>query len=396
MEAHIHEWLNLAVRWIHFIVGIAWIGASFYFNWLENNLDRDPPQDKGIAGNLWAIHGGGFYHLKKFSTGPDELPAALHWFKWEAYATWLSGVSLLIIVYYFNARAYLVDPAVVDLDPWIAISVGIASLIVSWFIYDLICRSALREKPKVLTLLIFTWFVALSWLLANLFSGRAAFIHVGAAIGTVMVANVFFVIIPAQKEMVTALAQRRAPDPRFGENGLLRSRHNNYLTLPVLFTMISAHFPSTYGHPWNWGVLVLLAVIGVVVRHYFNIRHLRNQAHWMLPAAFIGMLGVMWLTSPHFRMSSASTVDAKQTVVDDLQIMAIITERCATCHAAAPTQPGFAGAPSGLELETLDKVLANLEKVYQTTVVTKVMPLGNLTGMQESERQALASWYLER
>ena len=396
MEAHIHEWLNLAVRWIHFIVGIAWIGASFYFNWLENNLDRDPPQDKGIAGNLWAIHGGGFYHLKKFSTGPDVLPEALHWFKWEAYTTWLSGVSLLIIVYYFNARAYLIDPAVFDLEPWIAISVGIGSLIISWFIYDLICRSALREKPKVLTLLVFIWFVALSWLLANLFSGRAAFIHVGAAIGTIMVANVFFVIIPAQKEMVTALSERRSPDPRFGKNGLLRSRHNNYLTLPVLFTMISAHFPSTYGHPWNWSILIMLAVIGVVVRHYFNIRHLRSQAHWMLPAAFVGLLGVMWLTSPHFRMFGASTIDARQTVVDDRQIMAIITERCATCHAAVPSQPGFASAPNGLELETLGKVMTNLEIVYQTTVVTKVMPLGNLTGMQESERQALAAWYLER
>ena len=214
MEAHIHEWLNLLIRWIHFIVGIAWIGASFYFNWLENNLDRRQPQEPGIAGDLWAIHGGGFYHLKKFSVGPDELPAHLHWFKWEAYATWLSGITLLIIVYYLNARAYLVDPAVFELSPGLAILVGLGSLFLSWIIYDLLCRSALRDRPRTLALLIVIWFVFLSWLLSELLSGRAAYIHIGAAIGTIMVANVFFVIIPAQKEMVMALSENRPLDPR--------------------------------------------------------------------------------------------------------------------------------------------------------------------------------------
>ncbi|MGI9316000.1 MAG: urate hydroxylase PuuD [bacterium] len=396
MEAHIHEWLNLLVRWIHFIVGIAWIGASFYFNWLENNLDRQPPQDPGIAGNLWAIHGGGFYHLKKFSTGPDKLPVPLHWFKWEAYTTWLSGVSLLVIVYYFNARAYLIDPSVFALEPWIAIAIGFGSLCLSWIVYDLLCRSALRERPGTLTGVIFLWFVILAWCLSNLLSGRAAFIHVGAAIGTIMVANVFFVIIPAQKEMVQALSEKRALDPAFGRNGLLRSRHNNYLTLPVLFTMISAHFPSTYGHPWNWLVLILIAVTGVAVRHYFNIRHVGNKAHWILPAAFAGIVAIMWLTSPQFRLSGASWSDSEQQPVSDEQVMVIINQRCATCHAAVPTQPGFVIAPSGLELDTLEKVQTNLEKVYQTSVVTKIMPLGNLSGMKDEERRQIESWYSKK
>ncbi len=396
MEAHIHEWLNLLIRWIHFIVGIAWIGASFYFNWLENNLDRRQPQEPGIAGDLWAIHGGGFYHLKKFSVGPDELPAHLHWFKWEAYATWLSGITLLIIVYYLNARAYLVDPAVFELSPGLAILVGLGSLFLSWIIYDLLCRSALRDRPRTLALLIFIWFVFLSWLLSELLSGRAAYIHIGAAIGTIMVANVFFVIIPAQKEMVMALSENRPLDPSFGKNGLLRSRHNNYLTLPVLFTMISAHFPSTYGHPLNWMVLILLAIVGVGIRHYFNIRHLGNKLHWILPAAFAGMVGIMWLTSPQFRLSDLSTTDGAQGVTSDQQIMTIVNQRCATCHATNPTQPGFASAPNGLLLETMEQVESHLEKIYQTTVVTKIMPLGNLTGMQEKERQLIASWYLAK
>lgn len=396
MEAHIHEWLNLLIRWIHFIVGIAWIGASFYFNWLENNLDRRPPQDSGIAGNLWAVHGGGFYHLKKFSVGPDELPAHLHWFKWEAYVTWLSGISLLIIVYYFNARAYLVDPEVFELSSWLAILIGLASLLLSWIIYDLLCRSSLRDRPRTLTLLIFIWFVFLSWVLASLLSGRAAYIHIGAAIGTIMVANVFFVIIPAQKEMVFALSEKRPPDPSFGKNGLLRSRHNNYLTLPVLFTMISAHFPSTYGHPWNWIVLILLAIVGVGIRHYFNIRHLGSNLHWILPASFAGIIGIMWLTSPQYSLSDLSATDHSQGVTSDQQIMTIVNQRCTTCHATKPTQPGFASAPNGLLLETMEQVEFHLEKVYQTTVVTKIMPLGNLTGMQQQERQQIASWYLAK
>ncbi len=396
MEAHIHEWINLLVRWIHFIVGVAWIGASFYFNWLENNLDRKPPQEPDIAGNLWAVHGGGFYHLKKFSTHPESLPSPLHWFKWEAYTTWLSGFSLLIIVYYFNAQAYLIDPSVSDIAPVPAIAIGLVAVIGSWFVYDLMCRSGLRHKPLLLSLCVFGWFALLAWALTELFSGRAAYIHVGAAIGTVMVANVFFVIIPAQKEMVAALAEDRDLDPAYGKNGLLRSRHNNYLTLPVLFTMISSHFPSTFGHEWNWLVLILLSGISIAVRHYFNIRHRSNDMLWILPAAFFAILAVTWFTAPARQSSTSfSSGDSNSPVaeVTDDQVLGIITTRCTSCHAASPTQPGFAIAPKGLELDTMEKIQANAAKIYQTTVMTRIMPLGNLTGMLDPERDQIGQWH---
>ncbi len=384
MEAHIHEWLNLLVRWIHFIVGIAWIGASFYFNWLENNLDRKPPQDDGIAGNLWAVHGGGFYHLKKFSTGPDRLPSTLHWFKWEAYTTWLSGFSLLIIVYYFNARAWLIDPSVMDLAPWQGILIGVVAVIGSWFVYDGLCR-LLKDKPGLLTTLVFAWFALLALVLSQLLSGRAAFIHVGAAIGTVMVANVFFVIIPAQKEMVSALSEKRPLDPTYGKNGLLRSRHNNYLTLPVLFTMISGHFPSTYGHSLNWLVLILLALVSVAVRHYFNVRHLGNRLSWILPVAFVAMVGLMWMTAPR-------PVEDSGAAVSDQEMLAIMTSRCAGCHQAKPTQPGFVLPPKGIELASIEQLHLHRDAINQVTVLTQTMPLGNLTGMTDEERARVGQW----
>ncbi len=384
MEVHAHEWLNLLLRWIHFIVGIAWIGASFYFNWLENNLDREPPQDEGIDGNLWAVHGGGFYYLKKFSTGPDRLPSSLHWFKWEAYATWLSGIALLVLIYYFNARAWLIDPSVRALEPWQGIATGIASLVVSWFVYDGLCRVS-RERPGLLTAMVFGWFALLAFILTQLLSGRAAYIHVGAAIGTVMVANVFFVIIPAQRELVSALKESRPTDPGHGRNGLLRSRHNNYFTLPVLFTMISSHFPSTYGHSLNWLVLVLLALVSIAVRHYFNVRHLGNRLAWILPVAFLAMVGLMWLTAP--RPAGQSGI-----LVSDAEASTIVTTHCAGCHAASPTYPGFATAPKGIELDTLDKIRIHRDAINQVTVMTKTMPLGNLTGMLDEERTVLGRW----
>ncbi|MDE0715641.1 MAG: urate hydroxylase PuuD [Gammaproteobacteria bacterium] len=384
MEAHAHEWLNLLLRWIHFIVGIAWIGASFYFNWLENNLDREPPQDEGIDGNLWAVHGGGFYYLKKFTTGPERLPSSLHWFKWEAYTTWLSGVALLVLIYYFNARAWLIDPSVRDLEPWQGIATGIASLVVSWFVYDGLCRVS-RERPGLMTAMVFGWFALLAFILTQLLSGRAAYIHVGAAIGTVMVANVFFVIIPAQRELVSALKERRPTDPGHGRNGLLRSRHNNYFTLPVLFTMISSHFPSTYGNSLNWLVLVLLALVSIAVRHYFNVRHLGNRLAWILPAAFLAMVGLMWLTAP--RPAGQGGI-----LVSDAEASAIVTTHCAGCHAAKPTFPGFITAPKGIELDTMDKIRIHRVAINQVTVLTKTMPLGNLTGMLDEERTTLGHW----
>ncbi|HMB60049.1 MAG TPA: urate hydroxylase PuuD, partial [Xanthomonadales bacterium] len=288
MEAWLQQWFSLLLRWSHFIVGIAWIGASFYFNWLENQLQRRSAPDNGeqpdpIAGDLWAVHGGGFYYLQKFRVAPNQLPEPLHWFKYEAYFTWISGFALLAVVYYWNARVYLLDPAVSAISPGTGIAIGLVSLLASWLVYDGLCRSPLKQKPALLGQLIFAWFAFLAWLLGQYLSGRAAYIHVGAAIGTVMVANVFFVIIPAQKELVAALVEGRQPQASKGENALLRSRHNNYLTLPVLFIMISNHYPATYGSTYNWLILIVFSLSAVGIRHWFNIRHLPQYNPWILP-----------------------------------------------------------------------------------------------------------------
>lgn len=384
MENHIHEWLNLTIRWIHFIVGVAWIGASFYFNWLENRLDRSVPKEPGIAGNLWAVHGGGFYHLKKFQVAPETLPEPLHWFKWEAYTTWLSGFALLVVVYYINAEAFMLNPAKADISTWAAIGIGLAAMAASWVIYDLLCESPLRHQPMALGVVLVILLGLLAFGLDQVLSSRAAYIHVGAAIGSIMVANVFFVIIPSQRELVQALQENRAPNPEAGKNGLLRSRHNNYLTLPVLFIMISSHFPSTYGNQYGWAILIALSLISVGVRHYFNIRH-RNNAMWVLAIAFTLMVALMFITAP-------KPLPKTSAVLSDSDVMAIVNERCSTCHSVSPTQAGFGAPPSGLILESIDQLKTNAERVYATTVVTPTMPLGNLTGMTETERAALGIW----
>jgi uncharacterized membrane protein len=386
MEAHIAEWLNLLVRWIHFIVGVAWIGASFYFNWLENHLNREGTQEKGITGHLWAVHGGGFYYLKKFTNGPDKLPEVLHWFKWEAYMTWVSGITLLTIVYYYNAKAMMIDPAVMDLSPAAAIAIGIASGIVSWFVYDLLCKSALKNKPLLLGLIIFIYLALLAFVLTHLLSARAAYIHVGAAIGLMMAANVFFVIIPAQKELVKALGENRIPDAKYGENGLLRSRHNNYLTLPVLFIMISNHFPSTYGNQYNWLVLIAVSAVGLLVRHFYNVRHL-SKAFWMLPTALFGFIMIILATQP----AQQKTL-AESEKISTAEILPIIQQRCFSCHQEHPTQAGFSAPPAGLAYDKAGVIENNADKI-NTQVMQKIMPLGNLTQMTDEERAKINRWY---
>lgn len=387
IESHIHDWLNLLARWIHLIAGIAWIGASFYFNWLENNLDRGTPRDEGIAGSLWAVHGGGFYHLRKYATGPDRLPAPLHWFKWEAYATWLSGMALLVIIYYLNASVYLVDSRVRELSEARAIVVSLISILGSWFVYDMMCRSALGRNRKLLAGALAGYLVLLAYFLAEVFSSRAAYLHVGAAIGTMMVGNVFFVIIPVQRALVRAVSENRPPDPALGARGLLRSTHNNYLTLPVLFIMISAHFPGTYGHPLGWLVLAIISAAGIAARHYFNIRKTSKSAWWLLPAGLALLVGAMWLTLP------SRAPDSTAPSVSTEQAAAIVSLRCASCHASSPTQAGFAAPPANVVLESIADVRRQADRIYQSAVLTRTMPLGNLTGMTEEERLLLSAWY---
>jgi uncharacterized membrane protein len=390
MEAWIHLWLSLLLRWAHFITGVAWIGASFYFNWLENQLERRVEQDNDpVAGDLWAVHGGGFYYLQKFRLAPAQLPETLHWFKYEAYFTWLTGFALLAVVYYWNASLYMLDPAVSSLTGGQAVGIGLGSLITSWLLYDGLCRSVLRSKPRVLSLLIFVWFVLLAYVLGEFLSGRAAYIHVGAAIGTVMVANVFFVIIPSQKDLVSAVSEDRVPDATKAENALLRSRHNNYLTLPVLFIMISNHYPVTYGGPNNWLTLAVFSLAAVGIRHWFNIRHIGNHNRWILP---LSVLVLVLLVLAGMPMKSQQTAAVK-TVPTTAEIMPLVEERCTGCHSSQPTLAGFTAPPLGLAFDDEQQVKIQAQRIYQTTVSTRTMPLGNLTTMTEQERDLVAAWY---
>ncbi|WP_312299416.1 urate hydroxylase PuuD [Stutzerimonas nitrititolerans] len=403
MDAHLTEWLNLGIRWIHMIVGIAWIGASFYFVWLENNLNRSNPRE-GLSGDLWAIHGGGIYHLEKYKLAPPQMPENLHWFKWEAYTTWLSGVALLMVVYYLNPSLYLVLPGG-DLSPAAAVAIGFGSLIVGWFVYDLLCDSPLGKTPALLGLVLFVLVIAACWGYSQIFSGRAAYIHTGALIGTIMVGNVFRIIMPAQRALVKAIEESRTPDPILPAKGLLRSRHNNYFTLPVLFIMISNHFPSTYGSQYNWLILAALGALSVLVRHYFNTRHDSNRFAWALPAAAVGMVCLAFVLSPNRQpvpQNLAPTTPEQASVGEQQEgtathsafnkVSSVIEERCTVCHSAKPTSPLFSTAPAGVMFDTPEQIQQMAAKIHAQTVASQIMPLGNITQMTQEERDLLASW----
>lgn len=385
MDPHITEWLNLVVRWAHMITGVAWIGASFYFVWLENHLDRRNPRD-GLAGDLWAIHGGGIYHLEKYKLAPPKMPEQLHWFKWEAYATWLTGMVLLSVVYYLNAELFLIAPGS-GLSATTAIAIGIASLIAGWLIYDLLCDSPLGKQPALLGAVLFVLIIGAAWGLSQVFSGRGAFIHVGAIIGTIMVGNVFRVIMPAQRALVAAIEAGKEPDPALPAKGLLRSRHNNYFTLPVLFIMISNHFPSTFGNEFNWAVLAGLAVLSVLVRHYFNTRHVSQKFAWTLPVAALGMICLAFITSP-----KQATTDVQNAQVSMQVVEKIITERCTSCHSATPSSTMFTSAPAGVMLDNSSQIKTLAPQIYLQTVASKTMPLGNMTQMTQQERDLIGAW----
>lgn len=391
MDAHLVEFLSLLVRWLHVIAGIAWIGSSFYFIWLDNSLDPPAPDSdaarKGVAGELWAVHGGGFYNPQKYAVAPAALPEKLHWFKWEAYTTWLSGTALLVVVYWMRAQTMMVEPGAVPLGPEAAVAVGAASMLVSWLVYDLLCRSALAKQEQVLGLVVFALLVALAWGLDRLFSGRAAFIHVGTAVGTIMAANVFFVIIPGQKRMVEAMRAGRLPDPIHGRRGKQRSVHNNYFTLPVVFIMISNHYPATYGHPQAWVVLALISAAGVSIRHFFNRRH-KGRLVWEYPLFGVVSLGfVAWWTLPR-----KLPLPRLETPATFTEVRAIVGQHCLACHAPTPTFPGVAQPPGGVVLHSPEALRQNAQRIYQQVVVTRVMPLGNVTQMTDRERAVVAGW----
>jgi uncharacterized membrane protein len=386
LDPYVTDWLNLLTRWLHVIAGIVWIGSSFYFIALDNHLR--PPQDErereaGIGGETWEIHGGGFYNIKKYLVAPRVLPETLHWFKWEAYTTWLSGFALMIVLYYLNADTYLIDKGVADLSTGEAVAISIGLLIAAWLVYDILCR-LLASRPFVLAAVLLALITLAAWGIGHLFSGRAMYLQIGAMLGTMMVGNVFFVIIPAHWELVRAKQAGREPDPAANARGKLRSVHNNYLTLPVVFTMLSNHFPFTYGHSYSWLILVVLLVIGAWVRHFFNLRHL-GRTVWAIPVTAAIAIAVLAIL---IRPQSEAATGAP--TVQFPQVARIIEQRCAACHSLHPTK--VSEAPRGIKLDTPEEIRAQASAIEQQAVQSRAMPLGNVTGMTKAERDLLGRW----
>jgi uncharacterized membrane protein len=381
------DWVSLILRWLHLITGIAWIGSSFYFIHLDASLRRRDGLPPGVAGESWQVHGGGFYQMQKYMVAPETLPKELIWFKYEAYFTWISGFALLGVVYYLNADIYLIDRAVMALSPPVAVAISAGSLALGWLVYDYLCKSPIGEREGWLAAAGFVLLVAASFGYSHLFSGRAAYIQTGALIGTIMVANVFFIIIPNQKVVVADLIAGRQPDPALGRQAKQRSLHNNYLTLPVLFTMISNHYPMTFGHRLNWLILAGVMVAGGVVRLYFNLRHEGRGNHWLLwPAAALAMAPLILLTLPRSQPADGGAVAFAQ-------VQQIVATRCAGCHASEPTFDGFDAPPAGVIFDTPDQIRKEAQRIYAQAVATEAMPIGNITEMTEAERQVLAAWH---
>jgi len=384
------DWLDLIVRWIHIIVGIAWIGTSFYFNWLDSRLDREI-DNKNIDGELWSVHSGGFYHINKLKGPPKKFPKELHWFKWEAYTTWISGFALLIIIYYLNAESIMIDKNVNDIKPFTAIIISLSFLTASWLIYDYLCKSNLINNTILFSTICLIIAIIISYILTKIYGSRAAYIHVGASLGTIMAANVFRVIIPSQKNMVDAALANKEPDLQKGLSAKNRSIHNNYLTLPVLFIMISSHFPFTYGHKYNWLILAVISLIGASVRHYFNLRNKKQYNVWILPIATIGMISLMlYVSIPKINLIKQDININEEITFTEIQN--IINYRCTVCHASKPTFEGFEDPPLGIIFHTPADIIKNINKIKAQAIDSDIMPPANLTGMTETERNKIKLW----
>jgi uncharacterized membrane protein len=389
MEAYVVDWFNLLLRWLHMITGIAWIGASFYFIWLDNHLEPPHSQEddaKGVGGELWSVHGGGFYHAQKYRVAPAALPETLHWFKWEAYTTWLSGMLLLAVVYWHGAGVYLIDPAIMALSPPAAVAIAAAFLVAGWIVYDLLCKSPLGQRETPFAVVLLALSALLAWGLCQLFGGRGAYIHFGAVLGTIMVANVFFVIIPGQRKMVAAAERGELPDPAPGIRAKQRSVHNTYFTLPVLFTMTSNHFALTYGHEYNWLILIAISLAGALIRVYFVARHKGRASPLPIIVAVALLVAVAAAVMPRSDAAPAGAVDFDT-------VRNIVYTRCTSCHAAEPTHPGFQAPPAGVILESDRQIVDEALRIHQQTVVTRAMPIGNLTGITDDERAVIDLWY---
>jgi uncharacterized membrane protein len=378
------DWLDLVFRWFHVTAAIVWIGTSFYFVALDNHLEPAEGRED-LAGETWEIHGGGFYRVEKFRVAPPELPESLHWFKWEAYWTWISGFTLFVVLYYFQAHAMLIDPTVASLSTAEAVVASVGMLAAAWIVYDLLCRTVGKRSEPALAVCILALLAGTAYGVTHLFAARAAYLQVGAMLGTIMVANVFFVIIPAHRELIRAKKGGREPDPAANVRGKQRSVHNNYFTLPVLFAMLAGHFPFTYGHAHSWAILVCLMVIGAWIRHYFNRRHAGQTLWWIPLTAAAGIAGVaIWIRPASVPASGAS--------VTFTQVQSIVQARCAYCHSLHPRSTQFTTAPKGILLDTPQQIAAQAAAVDAVAVQTRTMPLGNATHMTDAERQLLGAW----
>jgi uncharacterized membrane protein len=388
MEAYLLDWANLLLRWLHVIVAIAWIGSSFYFVWLDNSLKAPLDEElkkRGVGGELWAVHGGGFYNPQKYLGAPPKLPEDLHWFYWESYSTWLSGFGLFSVLYLFNPKVFLIDPNVARLTPAVAVLFALAFLVVGWLVYDLLCRT-LQKNERLLAALVALFVIAAAWTACHLFSGRAAFLIIGAMIATIMSANVFFWIIPGQRKIIASMKANEPVDPIHGQRGKQRSVHNTYFTLPVLFAMLSNHTSMTYSHAQNWLVLVLIMLAGVLIRQFFLLRH-KGVVNVVYPAAAIAMLAgvIIWMAP------AVSALNKARTAVDVRQVHQLAQKHCIQCHSAKPTL--MPSPAKGLAFDTPEQIKANAQLVYQQVAQQKTMPLGNLTGMTEQERALIAQWF---
>jgi uncharacterized membrane protein len=384
------EWLELAFRWLHLIAGIAWIGSSFYFMFLDYSLLPDENLPAGVKGASWNVHGGGFYFMQKYTVAPEKMPDVLHWFKWEAYFTWISGFSLMVIIYYWGANSFLIDKEVMDLTQWQAIGISVGAFIVSWVIYDLVCKSPLGKNDITLSVIVFVMILLAAYGFTHVYSGRGAFVHVGAMIGTIMVANVFFIIIPNQRIVVKALIAGEEPAAHLGAEGKQRSTHNNYLTLPVLLMMISSHFPMIFSNKHSWLVVGLVIIVGGIIRDYYNAKNQgksgsRLKWQWPSAAVFMAILIV-------FISYREEVIVAEDDQLEATDVLAIVQTRCVSCHAAKPTDEDVEKAPGGVKLETIADIKKYSSKILKQTVLTNAMPLGNKTKMTKKERQGVGDW----
>lgn len=391
MDPYINEWLNLVIRFAHLITGIAWIGASFYFVWLDNHLEN-PPQwkkDKGIGGDLWAIHGGGFYEVAKYKLAPEKMPTTLHWFKWEAYTTWITGFLLLSLMFYVGAESYLIDKRVADLTQFQAIALGLGSIVVGVGIYEILVRTQLKNHGLVLGIILLIVGTALSYGLTQVFSARGAYMHMGAIIGTIMAGNVFFGIMPSQRALVKAVEEGKAPDAKFGLNAKLRSTHNTYTTLPVLFIMISNHYPITFNHSANWLVLMVIVLITAAIRQYFVLRHFGKQKPLIFVAAIIATILLAYAIAPK---SLELTAKQKNKIISDEKIQTIIEQRCNACHSDNNTDEIFTSAQAGVIFTDMASIDQWVPRIKARVLDSKDMPFMNRTKMTDGERKTLAIW----